>query len=412
VGSAPVRQPSMRPLCLTPNSIGAVCVRGERELVNWSRAPNSSELLGTFAQLMVDSASYFYNVANIGGTQRCVRVLSINDGCADDSANDIQAKHVPTSVMLAHAFAISSGPWQNGRAQVRVVGGDVRNVNTPWWQPQRFPWQLPPWLEHRFVALDNTRDFVPQLFAGGAHGVSQCEDNHRFDAVFSRHGLCFCDDPSKISQTWPLEVAVTRQYQSTVCGIYRLELYLCEGRPAYRKGDCVLQWCPARGEWAVLDHTGGAWAYARADVGHPVLARGPWAVWDGTQHVNDPSFGCELAQAGSPPWHQPPTRRICCCGATGEPRNLLNLLQCVTAVLDTSHQHSFALLHGAWTNGTQAEVEQLHQQIEESARLFNELRIGNFVAAVLWRETVREYWLQCNGVIIFQPGSRADPYRS
>jgi len=388
-------------VCPTPFALGPVCGRGERELPGWRRARSGEELLGTYGQMMSDTVRYILDVA----ASSRLRVLSAADGVADDTQTDMQARMVPTSVMLAHAFSMVAGNMVDPGAQVRLYGGDVRNPVSHWWQPQRLPWHLPGWLDHRFVALDNTRDFHPQLYSS-----SQCQEDQLFDVVLLRQGLCFCDDPSKTSPTWPCQVVVSRTQDSTVCGTYSLEPYLCEGRPSYRKGQCQLRWVHQRTEWAVLDIGGGTWACARGDVGHPVLARGPWAVWDGQAHVNDPSFVVSLAQPGSPPWHRAPNERVCCCGVGGDSLSVLYLLQRVAAVLDTRQPHSFGLLHGAWTNGTKVEVDQLHFQIEEAARQFNEQRRGAHAAAVLWRSAAQEYWLQCDGIVLFQPGSRADPF--
>jgi len=358
--------------------------------------------------MMTDIARYVFDVlASYREVRGCIRMLSAADGCSDDTQPDMQAKRVPTSVMLAHALTMCAGVWQDERTYVRVYGGDVRNYISPWWQPQRLPWHLPPWIDHRFVALDNTQDFVTQLYNN-----QQCESDTLFDVVLVRQGLCFCDDPSKSSTTWPCEVAVTRAQDSSVCGIYTLEPYLFEGRPAYRKDHCVLQWSTSRVEWAVQDVAGGTWAYARGDVGHPALARGPWAVWDGTAHVNDVSFACNLAHVGVPPWQKPPNCRICCCGIPGDAGSIFHMLTRVASVLDTRQPHSFGLLHGAWTNGTKTEVDQLHQQIEDAVKLYNQQWRGPHVAAVLWRTAAKEYWLQCDGVVLFQPGSRADPFRA
>jgi len=396
-----------RTICPTPYALGLVCGRGEREYPNWRRARDSNEILGPYAQLMYNTAQYVFDV--ICGGQECntVRLLSAADGVADDRQTDVQARYVPTSVMLAHAFAASSGVWQDSRTMVRLYGGDVRNPCSPWWQPQGLPWQMPFWLQHRFVALDNTHDLAVQLSTG-----AQCADQPKFDVVLVRQGLCFCDDPSKTSPAWPTEVLVSRSQDSAVCGLYHLEPLLNEGRPAYRKGHILLKWSIARGEWAVVDAAGGAWACVRGDVGHPVLARGPWTVWNGHAHVTDASFACDLAIPGTPPWQRPPPQRMCCCGVPGDALSVFSLLQRVAALLDARQLHSFGLLHGAWTNGTKCEVEQLHQQIEEAARLFNEHRIGLHIAAVLRRTAAKEYWLQCDGIILFQPSSRADPFKA
>lgn len=64
-------------------------------------------------------------------------------------------------------------------------------------------------------------------------------------------------------------------------------------------------------------------------------------------------------------------RRMVCCGVTGDCESVVRLLGRVAAILDTSKADSFGLLHGAWTNGTQVEVEQLHRQLTEAAQLFN-----------------------------------------
>jgi len=395
-------------ICPTPYVLGSVCARGEREYPHWRAANNSHDLLGNHAQMMADTVKYVFDIV-VGqqGNSKLLRVLSAADGCADDMLPDIQAKYVPTSVMLAHTFMASQGLWQEGRARVQLYGGDLRNAIWPWWQKQSLPWHLPSWLGHRFVGLDNCKDFSQQLYANG-----QCTDDMRFDAVLVRQGLCFCDDPSKVSSTWPIEVAVTQAQEGPACGIYTLEPFTQEGRPAYRKGNCVLQWCPQRGEWAILDEAGGAWAYARADVGHPVLARGPWNIWNGTAHVSDATFACNLAQYGTPPWQRPVSQRICCCGVTGDMESVAMLLLRISAVLDPYNLHSFSLVHGAWTNGTRTEVDELHRQIEDATRLYNSRRRGPHVAAVLRRTAAsyNHYWLQCDGIILFQPGSRADPY--
>jgi len=401
-------------ICPTPYVLGSVCSRGEREYPHWRGAMNSTELLGNHAQMMVDTAKYVFDIVvgpsgsgGGGSSSKTLRLLSAADGCADDMLPDIQAKYVPTSVMLAHTFLTGQGAWQEGRAKVQLYGGDLRNAIWPWWQQQNLPWRLPGWLGHRFVGLDNCRDFSQQLYSSG-----QCQEDMRFDAVLVRQGLCFCDDPSKLSSTWPIEVAVTQAQEGPVCGIYQLEPFTHEGRPAYRKGNCVLQWCPARGEWAILDESGGAWAYARADVGHPVLARGPWNVWNGNAHVSDATFACNLAQYGTPPWQRPVSQRICCAGITGDMESVATLLLRISAVLDPYNFHSFALVHGAWTNGTRTEVDELHRHIEDASRLYNSQRRGPHVAAVLRRTAAshNHYWLQCDGIILFQPGSRGDPY--
>jgi hypothetical protein len=89
---------------------------------------------------------------------------------------------------------------------------------------------------------------------------------------------------------------------------------------------------------------------------------------------------------------------------------MFHLLQRVAAVLDTSQPNSFGFLHSSWTNGAKVEVDTLHQQVEQAAALFNEHRRGAHAAAALWRSTATEYWLQCDGIVLFQPGSRADPF--
>lgn len=426
-----------RAVCPTPYALGSVCGRGERELPGWRSCKDSNEILGTCSEIITSTARYIFDVVKSRDVNRQgpLKILSAADGCADDSIQEAQARYVPTSVMLAHAFAASTGGWSDYRTKIRVYGGDVRNAIMPFWQPQAFPWQLPIYLEHRFIALDNTKDFAPQLYN------SQCEAGQLFDVVLLRQGLCFCDDPSKVATSWPLEVtlcckscincramlppeSLPQQDLATVrrtaiCGVYRLEPFLCENRPAYRLGRCVLRWCPDRLEWAVLDDAdGGAWAYARGDLGHPILSRGPWTVWDGQNHIADASFACNLVQeTASPPWHLMPQQRMVCAGVAGDSESVIRLLCRVAAILDASKPDSFGLLHGAWTNGTQVEVEQLHRQLTEAVQMYNDRRAaaGGFpahAACVLWRTAATQYWLQCDGIMLFQPGSCADPYRA
>ena len=426
-----------RAVCPTPYALGSVCGRGERELPAWRSCKDSNEILGTCSEILTSTARYIFDVVKSRDVNRqgMLKILSAADGCADDTIQEAQARYVPTSVMLAHAFAASTGGWSDYRTKIRVYGGDVRNAIMPYWQPQALPWQLPIFLEHRFIALDNTKDFAPQLYNG------QCEAGQLFDVVLLRQGLCFCDDPSKVASSWPLEVRLSckscincravlppeslpQQDPATVrrtaiCGVYRLEPFLCENRAAYRLGRCVLRWCPERLEWAVLDDAdGGAWAYARGDLGHPILSRGPWTVWDGQNHISDASFACNLVhEAASPPWHLLPQQRMVCAGVTGDSESVIRLLSRVAAILDASKPDSFGLLHGAWTNGTQVEVEQLHRQLTEAVQMYNDRRAaaGGFpahAACVLWRTAATQYWLQCDGIMLFQPGSCADPYRA
>lgn len=426
-----------RAVCPTPYALGSVCGRGERELPGWRSCKDSNEILGTCSEIITSTARYIFDVVKSRDLNRKspLKILSAADGCADDTIQEAQARYVPTSVMLAHAFAASTGGWSDYRTKIRVYGGDVRNAIMPFWQPQALPWQLPMFLEHRFIALDNTKDFAPQLYNG------QCEAGQLFDVVLLRQGLCFCDDPSKMASSWPIEVTLSckscmscravlppeslpQQDPATVrrtaiCGVYRLEPFLCENRPAYRLGRCVLRWCPDRLEWAVLDDAdGGAWAFARGDLGHPILSRGPWTVWDGQNHISDASFACNLVQeASSPPWHLMPAQRMVCAGVTGDSESVIRLICRVAAILDTSKPDSFGLLHGAWTNGTQVEVEQLHRQLTEAVQMYNDRRaaaggVPAHAACLLWRTAATQYWLQCDGIMLFQPGSCADPYRA
>ncbi|CAE7704659.1 unnamed protein product, partial [Symbiodinium pilosum] len=110
-------------------------------------------------------------------------------------------------------------------------------------------------------------------------------------------------------------------------------------------------------------------------------------------------------------------RRMVCAGVTGDVESIIRFLHRIAAVLDTSKPDSFGLLHGAWTNGTQVEVEQLHRQLTEAAQVYNDRRraaggLPLHAACVLWRTAATQYWLQCDGIVLFQPGSAADPYRA
>jgi len=398
---------SGRAICPTPHYLHRVLARGERELPNWHGARDGTELLGNCAAILMDTAQFLLDVAGSAPPTSTLSVLSLADGIADDKMPEWQARYVPTSVMLCHAFAMiaESLKTKDRPVHVRVFGGDLRNAVSHWREPQRFLWPLPSWLNHRFVALDNKRDFVKQIF-----DEAQCERGRLFDVVIVRQGLCFCDDPSKLSLAWPREVLVSSVAYDSLAGTYQLEAFLHEGRPAYRRGHCVLKWLQDRGEWVICDAQGGLWAYVRSDVGHPAVARGPWAAWNGAEHVLDQAFACDLVGSDPPPWHRSPASRYCCCGVDGTASSVTSLLHRMASVLDVRQFNSFGLLHGAWTNGTKAEVYQLHQQIEEAAQLYNQQRVGAHVSTVLWRKSAKEFWLQCDGLLLFQPGSCVDPF--
>merc|ERR1712217_1025446 len=52
---------------------------------------------------------------------------------------------------------------------------------------------LPPWVELQHVLLDNTKDFLPQLYKSGHGGTKH---SSKFDVVLMRQGLCYCRDHS------------------------------------------------------------------------------------------------------------------------------------------------------------------------------------------------------------------------
>eukprot|EP00746_Dinoflagellata_sp_MGD_P133145 gnl/MRDRNA2_/MRDRNA2_66839_c0_seq1.p1 gnl/MRDRNA2_/MRDRNA2_66839_c0~~gnl/MRDRNA2_/MRDRNA2_66839_c0_seq1.p1 ORF type:complete len:455 (+),score=66.05 gnl/MRDRNA2_/MRDRNA2_66839_c0_seq1:64-1365(+) len=324
-----------RPALELPADLTFLCQRQERQVSEsfaWWNA-GSKEVLGPLRSIMTSMAARFFTACS---ANQSLHIISLADG---EFMHDTQ---VPTSALLAHAFKLAPGPWQEGTAKVHIVGADVLNDWDPWWKEQWRPSDLPDWIQLRSVFVDNLDDLRQQLFTVPEPNSNQeefeksnvdswdpsadnmfppmfpppsvsgeeregpqlnPEDQRGFDVVLVRHGLCFCDDVS-FCEDPPPEVLVTGRGLDKVGagmnGYYKiLDGQKHEGRAAYMKTD--------GSSWAIRWHPDGAWmidekglrpschlrtASVRCDVAHPAAIAQyncVWDVWDGTRrYVPDP----------------------------------------------------------------------------------------------------------------------------
>lgn len=316
-------------------------LRGQQDVYGWWRNCSNDEILGWLKDCMQSLA------------QRCLmavqesqaitlRVLSLSDGnCADST-------WVPTSVLLAHAFAsLGTDAFPPSLACVKIVGADVGNV--PWHSNSHYSWHwLPPWIELQHLNLDNNKDLASQF---------SDQQLSKFDVVLMRQGLCYCHDPSFDCQP-PRKLHVAGLQGNGACngpssGTYFLEPDFRNGRPSYRRGRFLLHWRPegpsaecGSGDWIVVgdDDERFIWANVVHDRGSPALAQNPWWVWDGSQYLADEDVSCEVA--GPVPWKRPPHACECCGGISLSAGAVQSFVGRVAALLDERRPRAFALLQG------------------------------------------------------------------
>lgn len=337
-----------------------VCVRGRRDFPRWWRKHDSDCILGHMIEPMQTLARLIMSAVD-AGQKAALQVLSLADGSMTAHSD------VPTSVMLAHAFAnLGSTALPLGVERVVIFGADASNCKD---QPQGKLPSLPEWIEVKSLQVQNSEDLSLQV-------LEQCGNPTSFDAVVMREGLCFCQDLSR-------ETAPPREVQFVglgagiaackCCGTFILEPSWLNGRPAYRKGEFVLHWRPSECAWAVVNQhgSGDVLAYVEGDVGNPCVAHEPWFAWDRQTQSYKVHYAASCKVRGTPPWSRPPNLCHCCAGIALQSGELLSFMENVAQVLDKATPRAFALLHGGLYAGTEPEVEVLHGELEGAVRLFN-----------------------------------------
>lgn len=394
---SPILKPS--PVCLT---------RGQQGIDGWWRKTSSVKVLGHLRECMQSFAQHcLFSVQTPHTTT--LQVLSLSDG----SMNHDEC--VPTSVLLAHAFAsLDIDALPDGLERIKIFGADVNNPLgrclelMQMLDPHTRSW-MPPWLELQHVRLDNNKNFKPQLFKCGL-----CPHSAKFDVVLMRQGLCYCQDQSFDCRP-PEKLILTgiegRDGSDEPSGIYVLEPTRCNRRPFYRNGNFLLHWRPPRKgkcypDWAVVqdDETGNVWAYVCKDSGSPALAQAPWQVWDGKGFSSDPGVSCDVQ--GSCPWRRPPNACKCCAGISLNASAVQSFIGRVATVLDQRNPKAFALLHGGYYKGVADEVEEFHLELERAAEKFNSSR-SCVCASVLRRQVSQDteddptsYWNKIDGLLL------------
>lgn len=382
-------------------SLTKACVRGQREFYGWWQKHTSEEILGDAAEGMYEMAKKV--MESIRGDSTTLRVLSLADGSMRSCCM------VPTSVLLAHAFA-SLGIYalHPGVHRVVIFGADAGNYKD---KPQGKLPSLPKWIELKSVVLDNQKDLALQL-------SNQCEmPTPKFNAVVMRQGLCFCEDLSWDALP-PNQVHLVGMPAGVIgcnCGgLFVLEDYY-NGRPAYRRGELLLQWRLIEDDfwaWALVGNYGygDILAYVACDVGNPALAREAWLVWDRIKHAYVVKFkvACELRSI--PPWKREPKSCQCCAGISLHSNDIRSFMKNVAAVLDEAAPRAFALLHSGWYNGTRPEVQEFHSELEEAVQHFNSevsdaaepSTYGHILATILKKPNEKYffYWQFHDGLLL------------
>lgn len=385
----------LNPQILQPPA--ACMTRGQQGIHDWWLKSCSVKVLGHLRECMQAFAQHCLLSVEASYTTT-LRVLSLSDGFM----NDFQV--VPTSVLLAHAFAsLNISALPTGLERIQIFGADVQNPDVL--EPQKQPW-MPPWLELQHVCLDNTKNFKPQLVKCGL-----CPDSAKFDIVLMRQGLCYCEDHS--FDCLPPEKLILAGVRGEgnvggPSGTYILEPGLFNDRPCYRNGKFLLYWRPHRYDWVVVEdkgvNAGNVWANVCKDAGSPALAQGSWFVWDGKDFSINSGVSCRVA--GSCPWRRPPQDCKCCAGFSLDAATLQGFIARVAAVLDEHNPRAFALLHGGYYKGVADEVEEFHLELETAAKWFNSSR-SCMCASVLRRNDSRDteddpthYWNQIDGLLL------------
>jgi len=365
----------------------------------WWRKTSSTKVLGHLKECMQSLAKHCLMSVQ-APCSSTLQVLSLSDG----SMNHCEC--VPTSVMLAHAFAsLGIDTFPAGLERIRIFGADFENPQeVQCLQAQSW---MPPWLELQHVCFDNEKDFKPQLYKCGLRPHSV-----KFDIVLMRQGLCYCQDWS--FECWPpekLNLAGIEGKAGTYgpSGTYILESNFRNGRPSYRNGRFLLHWRPRDdgwNDWVVVEgnEEGKVWANICKDAGSPALALGSWYVWDGYDYMLDKGVSCDVV--GSRPWWHPPRACKCCAGISLDAASLQSFIGRVAAVLDEYNPGAFALLHGGYYKGVPVEVEEFHWELEKAAQLFNS-RKPHLCASVLRRQESQDtqddptrYWNQIEGLLL------------
>lgn len=351
------------------------------------------ECMQSFAQHCLLSVQAPYNTT--------LQVLSLSDGYMNDW------EVVPTSVLLAHAFAsldIYSLPA--GLERITIYGADVDNPPLLWNQTQSW---MPPWLELHHIRLDNKQHLIPQLFKFGLY-----QQSAKFDVVLMRNGLCYCWDHSfKVSPPEKVKMIGIKGEDGSdePSGTYILEPDFCDGRPCYRKGELVLRWRAQDHDWAIVeDETGYVWANVCKDTGSPALAQAPWCVWDGEDWTCNECVSCDVE--GSCPWRRPPDACKCCAGISLDAAAMQGFIKRVATVLNEHNPRAFALLHGGFYKGLASEVEEFHLELERAVEQFNSSK-SCMCASVLRRQEpeckdtgccaqcpTTNYWNEVDGLLL------------
>lgn len=360
--------------------------RGQRDCKDWWRKTSHEKVLGDAKTCMQSFAHHCLRTVATpkNGT---LRVLSLSDG------NVYHSEEVPTSILLAHAFAsLDIYSWPPGIERVKIFGADVSNPIDEG-QSQKHWKGLPHWIELQHVHLDNLKNFKPQLnkFA------KLCQHSAKFDIVLMRQGLCYCKDHS-FDCLPPMKLVLsgvpgTDNFDGP-SGTYILEKDFRYGRPSYRKAgypNCLLHWRPDRSDWVVVEDskTGFVWANVVHNSGSPASAKSPWYVWDDKQkdYVQDLRVSCDVAGSSQPARHAHAC--TCCGGISLDAVAMQSFIERVAAVLDERQPKAFALLLSGHYEGFRHETEMLQAELHKAAVLFNST--SPFIHATILRKLDAAY---------------------
>lgn len=400
------------PLCARISSPPAACMtRGQQGISGWWRKTSSAKVLGHLKECMQAFAQHCLSVNATHTTT--LQILSLSDGNVND------ADCVPTSVMLAHAFAsMDLGAWPAGLKRIRIFGSDDKNPeDLQSWNEQQVTSWMPAWLELHHVRMDNKLDLKSQLYKAGL-----CPNAAKFDVILMRQGLCYCEDRSfDVRPPEMLQITGIKGEDGSgkPSGLYALGRNFINDRPCYRNGEFLLHWRPGKcsccgggccggGDWAIVEDNERAyvWAKVNKDSGSPALAQASWWVWDeiANEYVSSMDVTCDVL--GSCPWRRAPSACKSCAGISLDAATTQDFMRRVAAVMNKDNPNAFALLHGGYYKGVADEVQDFYLEVEKAAERFN-LNNSCVCASVLRRPENQDaeddpvrYWNQINGLLL------------
>eukprot|EP00913_Durusdinium_trenchii_P011810 g11092.t1 len=437
----------------------ALSASGMPDLHQMPRAVN--EILGTCSEIITSTARYIFDVVKSRDLNRKspLKILSAADGCADDTIQEAQARYVPTSVMLAHAFAASTGGWIRqlseelqfvvlvlvdlgahacddvkrskgstdlsrfcARIGLHIVLGDVCSdgVQTDW---SGLSWMM------RTVELG--------LLRAETLGIQSCREDHgQMAAADPRYALTLFENWDCIGVRTPfawddVHKQILEGFGGAVGG-FGSGLVTCWD-PFLEEDSSGLE----NEHGSILQRH--AMIHLLLHLGVDVLAFDFDTFWfqDArayleeiadhkkadvlmTKHLDSDCLNMGLlyirSSAQTAKWYTKYFAWLHLHPYEDEQRGMNALLGFTKQKARLAKLGIPRIARGQLGQAKRWQ-RALWRQLTEAVQMYNDRRaaaggVPAHAACLLWRTAATQYWLQCDGIMLFQPGSCADPYRA